>query len=502
MDYKNSVLLALFIFCNVFVFSQSLILDKINDIKVKIASSEIKQIIPLPDKQIAVSLTTSDSPFVSEFEKLSILSKDTSIQVFQHYYRPYEVRLIHLSADLQTLYTLKYNRIDDRKDFYLHTYELNSDYSDSLNIRVKFSYKNTIIHQNELIFFGRSEDNDSLLLKQVYNMNKEELTEVWIMDTVPKSLWWGINNNDQFFYALSTPTRGSNNPEISTNYLIYNSAAGYNQLVFNSSNEEHSTLSPVTFIDYNPIFPVNDSIVYVAYDARKPSQFDYNYIVASYNIKQSKVNWQYHGLDNKVFKYVKPTSKGVHIYYEGRDLSYYEFINSDGEQIFEDDNSELIRYCTNKDECIVYRNDTLFLKKFGEVLAYYAFENLDQYAMYTFHPDDKHHYVSLQEKGGSDILSIYQLKLDTLDTGIFNESNIEVFNLYPNPANTSVNLELPVFQKYDLEIINLNGQVVERLAVNGKVNVIQPQYLEEGTYWLKAIGQNDKTYVSRLLWFR
>jgi len=132
-------------------------------------------------------------------------------------------------------------------------------------------------------------------------------------------------------------------------------------------------------------------------------------------------------------------------------------------------------------------------------LAYYAFENYDRYNMLTFHPDDKHHYVSLREIGGN-TMSIYQLKLDTLDTGIFNTEVVETFSLYPNPASTSVMLQLPVFQTYDLEIINLNGQVVEQFSFTGKVKTLQPKHLPQGTYWLQAIGQNEKRYVSRLVW--
>jgi len=206
-------------------------------------------------------------------------------------------------------------------------------------------------------------------------------------------------------------------------------------------------------------------------------------------------------VENLEFDYFKPTPNGVHLYYKGREMPRYEFINSNGELVFEDDNSEIIRYCTQKDECIVYRNDTLFLKKFGEVLAFHVIENRDQYHMYTFHPDDKHHYVSLREIGGN-TMSIYQLKLDTLDTGIFNAASLVTFNFYPNPASTLVNLQLPVFQKYDLEIINLNGQIVEQFSFNNNAHMIQPKRLTEGTYWLKATGQNKKHYISRLFWLR
>jgi len=507
MHYKKLFfgILPLVLF-NLSSFSQSLILDKINNIELKAGSSEIKQIIPLPDKQIAVSLTTSDYTLGGEFEQLSFLSKDTSIQIFHHYKRPYEIGFIQLSTDEQLLYVFKRNRPEERKDVWLYRYNLGNLHMDSLDIPMEYWYKHVALHQNDLSFFGVYNENDSLLLEQTYSISDESISEIWLTDTIKKSFDAGNKYKDYAAYSFSTPTYGSNNPKVSTNYLIVKNSEGYQQIEFNSSNKEQNDVAAVPLFNdfFNPVFPVNDSIVYVAYQARKKNYFDFshiNYILASYNIKQSKLNWQYHGLDRHIFNYINATPNGVHLYYKGTNTSLYEFINTKGERIFEDDNSEIVRYCTQNDECIVYRNDTLFLKKFGEVLAYYAFENLDQYNMLTFHPDDKHHYVSLREKGGN-TMSIYQLKLDTLDTGVFNAASIETFSLYPNPANTSVNLELPVFQKYDLEIINLNGQVVERLAINGKIHVIQPKYLEEGTYWLKATGQNKQTYVSRLLWLR
>lgn len=482
------------------ISSQSLILDKINDLEIKPGFSAVEQIVPLPNKQIAVSYVTSYFDFDGEFQNLSMLGKDTVKHLLETYYHNYEFWLTQLSDNQRTLLSLNYDIISNDKQACLYTYNLSNGNLDSLNIPVGFNYKNVMIDQNEIVFFGKSEDNDSLLLQQTFDINNKILKSIWILDTIPKSLWWGYKQNNQSYFALSTPTYGSSNPPISTNYLIYSSNEDYKQIEFNSSNEEHSTLRPVTYV--NPIFPVNDSIVYLTYDARKPFQGDYNYIVASYNIKQSKLNWQYQGLDRHLFYYVNASPKGVHLCYQGSgDVLRYEFINSEGERVFEDDNSELVRYCTQNDECFVYRNDTLFLKRFGKVLAHFAFENPDQYVMGSFHPDDEHHYVTLRKKGNdSKMVGIYQLKLDTLDTGVFNPSTAGKFSLYPNPASNTVHLLLPLFQEYVLEIINVNGQVVEKYNFSGQSTNIQPSNLTQGSYWLQAIGKDKKRYVSRLIW--
>lgn len=500
MPYKLIFIIANVLY-SLLISSQSLILDKINDIPVRDGFAVVYKILPLskPDS-IIVALETSDYSLGSHYNNVSILTKDDVINVFQTYYEPYPIAGLHIEEN--QLIIVKINANSTREILTLRYDIKHHSMIDSFIVKLPYSYKEMKFSKGEVICFGKNSV-DSLLLHQSIQFNDKASTQFKIGLIENKKLSFGSGNiiDDHFLYALSDYTEEANN------YLIIKKKDNsLSTIKYNSSDSLQNEVFTLAsfFTGYEPIALVNGSIAYIASEGRREVNYEFtrsNSILFSLDINTQQLNWQYHGFENLKFDYFKATPKGVHLYYKSRDVSRYEFINTKGELTFEDKNSELIRYCTQKDECIVYRNDTLFLKKFGEVLAYYAFENLDQYNMLTFHPDDKHHYVSLREKGGN-TMSIYQLKLDTLDTGIFNATNIERFNLYPNPANTLVNLELPVFQQYDLEIINLHGQVVERLTIKGKVNVIQPKFLEEGTYCLKAIGQNNQTYFSRLLWLK
>lgn len=166
---------------------------------------------------------------------------------------------------------------------------------------------------------------------------------------------------------------------------------------------------------------------------------------------------------------------------------------------FEDNNSGKVRYCTANDECFVLRNDTIFLKKFDETLAYYAFDNLEGYIMNTFHPDDDHHYVSLKKRE-TNVTSIYQLRLDTMVNIIAPNNTFESFEIYPNPATNLVNLTLPSYQNYKINILQLNGKTVGTYTFTGNQLQLADLSLPIGTYLLKAAAQNNKPYFAKLLW--
>ena len=64
--------------------------------------------------------------------------------------------------------------------------------------------------------------------------------------------------------------------------------------------------------------------------------------------------------------------------------------------------------------------------------------------------------------------------------------NAEDFKIYPNPVKTILNIELPVFNKAELSIININGQV------------ILEQSIEETSTKLKLSGLNNGIYFVTL----
>jgi len=486
------------------IYAQSLMLEKIINIETSEIYTKIKQVSPLPDNLTAIWLNTSNSNLFYEFENLSIVKDDSVIQIFQHYYYPYEVKFIKLSNDKKYLLALKLN-IEDSRDVWLHRYNLKTKEKDSLNVPVKRSYKDIVLTENELSFFrGPQYSNDSMLLEQVFDIDTRKKREIWQVDAVKKSFNRGNRTKETSYYTLSSEAIGAYTPERTPSYLLIKTSSNFKQIEFYSSNEAHNYFTPYAYIDYNPIFPINDSILYVIYEARKQVSWNFthrNFILASFNTIRDTVNWQYHGLENYIFSYVKPTPNGIHVFYDGESRqSYYQFINTTGELEFEDNNSGEVRYCTANDECFIYSNDTIFLKKFDEILAYYVFENLEEYNLNTFHPNDEHHYVTLEQKG-TNIINIYQLRLDTMVNIIESTNSIESFEIYPNPATTIVNLSLPTYQHYTIEIHPLNGKAVAKYNFTGKALQLTNLNLATGTYFIKVKGRlNEKQYFSKLFW--
>jgi len=495
---RCSFYLIILLFCSS-AYAQMLVLDKVNDIEIRSGSGVVRQIIPLSEPgTIAVAIETSDYLLGGYYDDVSVLTKDSVHKVFQTYPDPYKMAGIYMRNE--ELVVLKQN-----EDFYREVLLLKydkTDYNliDSIVAAPDYQYKVVQIKNDALVFFGRSNVEDSLLLHQTINLKDNELNFVWtnLLKDKNISLWSGYLFDDIFLHALA-----NNNIEDADNYLVVKTKDALPEVIkFNSSNPMQNEVYPDIQRAYKPIELINDSIAYVACIARREVDGEYSHrkhIVFSININTNQLNWQYHGIENNGFKYYKPTPNGVHLYYERSNLSRYEFINTSGELVYESDPYGLVRYCTNNDECIVYRNDTLFLKKFGEVLGYYAFENLENYNMLTFHPDDSHHYVSLRQKG-TDIMSIYQLRSDTLDTSISNFGSGNWLNIYPNPSNTRATLQLPLFQNYTIEVLSVAGKTVLQQNIKGKKWVLENTQMQPGIYLIKAFGENKQLYNSRLIW--
>jgi len=186
------------------------------------------------------------------------------------------------------------------------------------------------------------------------------------------------------------------------------------------------------------------------------------------------------------------------LYYGGRALKY-EFVNTNGELIYEEEDVGEVLHCTANDECLIYKNDSIFLKKFGQHIAHFAIENKDDYSFHTFHPDDKHHYVSLR-KWDESIISIYQLKLDTLDTGLADNIVIQPLHIYPNPASDAAYITLPVHQNYHIQLINLQGSIVYDYKTSGNTLKLNRNNLPAGTYFIKLSTSGAEQFNGKLIW--
>lgn len=319
MRFATIIIILLLTLFHFYGITQPLVLDKVNDIETTGLYVNIKQIEPLPNNDIAVSLISSNYLFGGELENLSIANKDTVIRVFEFYQRPYEISFIQFDKNSKFLYAVKRNISDDIREVWLHSLHIGRKTHDSLNVSVKYPYREIILSDNYLSFFGSgksAEREDSLLLEQVFDISLLKISEIWQADTIKKGVDRGNRFNDVSYYTLSIPTYGAYVPNREPAYVVNRTSSNFKEIEFYSSNEEHNVFYPFGYSDFNPIFSINDSTFYIVYRAHKQYNWDWshrNYVLVSFNMNQNTVNWQYHGVENYTPNYVKPTVKGTHL---------------------------------------------------------------------------------------------------------------------------------------------------------------------------------------------
>jgi hypothetical protein len=69
---------------------------------------------------------------------------------------------------------------------------------------------------------------------------------------------------------------------------------------------------------------------------------------------------------------------------------------------------------------------------------------------------------------------------------------LEKFLIFPNPSRSSINISSNFVEKeFEVEILNMNGQVLINDKLFGKFNKINISYLERGIYFVR-IKSNGK----------
>jgi hypothetical protein len=73
-------------------------------------------------------------------------------------------------------------------------------------------------------------------------------------------------------------------------------------------------------------------------------------------------------------------------------------------------------------------------------------------------------------------------------------------NLYPNPANTVVNVEIPstIDGSAKVEIISLQGKTVLHQRIDAGAGMIDISHLEAGVYMMK-ISSHSFTRIEKLI---
>ena len=78
---------------------------------------------------------------------------------------------------------------------------------------------------------------------------------------------------------------------------------------------------------------------------------------------------------------------------------------------------------------------------------------------------------------------------------VMQESKIK---LYPNPANESVLISLPVAGENRVVLYDLQGRVVAQASFSGKEYKLNVQNLAKGTYMLKVVSDTER-FVEKLV---
>jgi hypothetical protein len=110
----------------------------------------------------------------------------------------------------------------------------------------------------------------------------------------------------------------------------------------------------------------------------------------------------------------------------------------------------------------------------------------------SLHPYMFHCHIALHEDEGM----MCQFVVGNPPAGILDISENSHLKLYPNPTKGKLNFILDNgTQIKHVEIFNTSGQLVKQMPIITSVNEIDVTDLPYGHYFLKATGQNSKSYI-------
>ncbi|PJC62303.1 MAG: hypothetical protein CO022_05210 [Flavobacteriales bacterium CG_4_9_14_0_2_um_filter_32_27] len=80
----------------------------------------------------------------------------------------------------------------------------------------------------------------------------------------------------------------------------------------------------------------------------------------------------------------------------------------------------------------------------------------------------------------------------------FNEASVQtdIAKFYPNPAINNITIETTSFDALAYEIVNLTGKIIQKGALNSKVETVDISQLPSGTYLLHVFNENLTNYYT------
>lgn len=108
-------------------------------------------------------------------------------------------------------------------------------------------------------------------------------------------------------------------------------------------------------------------------------------------------------------------------------------------------------------------------------------------------------YVALVAyKESTNVWSLKKTSVTTLSGEGFKEMQNVNFNVYPNPASSTIFVEASSNESAKVSIIDLTGRCVKEVEISGTVSTINIEDIESGVYFI-SVKQNDNNFVEKLV---
>jgi hypothetical protein len=88
-------------------------------------------------------------------------------------------------------------------------------------------------------------------------------------------------------------------------------------------------------------------------------------------------------------------------------------------------------------------------------------------------------------------------KRDIITSSKQNQKDHFAINIFPNPTNDFLNISID--KEASLDIINIQGQIIETMNLSDKTNMIEINFLKNGIYFLKITSSENEVFIKKLI---
>jgi hypothetical protein len=174
--------------------------------------------------------------------------------------------------------------------------------------------------------------------------------------------------------------------------------------------------------------------------------------------------------------------------------SFGAFRQSDGSVIL---NWETISENDNKYFMVEYSRDGKDFRPVGKVLSLGNTSSGFRYSFTHTDPKEGKNYYRLR------IVDVHGRSKYSEVRNVLFGSNLNTLSVYPNPASTTVNIQLDARdgEQVDINIFDANGRQVlkNKIVLNNQIGQVNVERLHKGIYWIMAATSKGLQYRAKLL---